>query len=117
MYPASGAVGPEAPEGTTELVGRLRKVRGGTGEPSDGRRCGVWVVHQRRRRRNSQASHVGAYCTRSAFNRRWGSRPPKRAISRRNVRCAVCEVLCSVRGGADEGCAGGKQHSLCAPEE
>ena len=40
-----GAVGPEAPEGTTELVGRLRKVRGGTGEPSDGRRGGVWVVH------------------------------------------------------------------------
>ena len=43
MYAASGAVGPEAPEGRTEMVGRLRKVRGGAGEPSDGRRCGVWV--------------------------------------------------------------------------
>ena len=31
-------------------------------------------VHQRRRRRNSQASHVGAYCTRSAFNRRTARR-------------------------------------------
>ena len=59
MYPASGAVGPEAPEGTTELVGRLRKVRGGTGEPSDGRRGGVWVVHQRRRRKAARQATSG----------------------------------------------------------
>ena len=59
LYAASGAVGPGAPEGTAEMVGRLRKVRGGTGEPSDGRRGGVWVVHQRRRRKAARQATSG----------------------------------------------------------
>ena len=43
MYPASGAVGPVAPEGSKEVVGRLRKDWGGVGEPNVGRRGGAWV--------------------------------------------------------------------------
>ena len=61
MYAASGAVRSEAPEGATELVGRLRKVRGGAGEPDDGRRCGVWVEHTNGAGAGgSLASHAGA---------------------------------------------------------
>ena len=46
--------------------------------------CGS--VHQRRRRRNSQASHVGAYCTRSAFNRRTSCRRLGRRAQSKGVR-------------------------------
>ena len=38
LYPAAGAVGREAPEGTTEMVTLLWKSGEGAGEPSDGRR-------------------------------------------------------------------------------
>ncbi len=64
LYSASGAVGPEAPEGTTldgALLGRLRKVRGGPGEPSDGQRCEVWVeLTNGAGAGGSLASHPGA---------------------------------------------------------
>ena len=43
LYPAAGAVGREAPGGTTEMVTLLWKSGEGAGEPSDGRRWRVWV--------------------------------------------------------------------------
>ena len=43
-------------------------------------------VRQRRRRHSSQASHVGAYCTRSAFNRRTSCRCVGRRAQDEGVR-------------------------------
>ena len=76
FYPASGAVGPGAPVGTTVTVERLSLSVSTRRRTRRGRRCGVWF---------GPANAAGAiaawlvtwgpYCTRSAFKRRGGSRP------------------------------------------
>ena len=64
LYPAAGAVGREAPGGTTEMVTLLRKSGEGAGEPSGGRRWRVWVsLTDGAGAETAWLAASGAYCT------------------------------------------------------